>query len=207
MYVRSNSLLLSIPTKSYQGPLAYRPMPRSKEPEIFTFERIPVQEPERSLPLRPRKRNTRVQYPANVRKYLPPAEKSPAKRWLVALCLVLFLQIYTEEASVETTTSSESLSGEVPEEVSFTQYQVLPFQSAEEQARHLRDGVYDELPHVDCQNQLIDEQSDITSRQQVNQTCPGWEAEMNRMHQQSSSNGYVVALLYPAVYHRLGCED
>ncbi|KAJ8005617.1 hypothetical protein DPEC_G00119800 [Dallia pectoralis] len=182
-------------------------MPRSKDPEIFTFERIPVQGPERYTPVRPRKRNTRVQYPANVRKYLPPAEKSPAKRWLVALCLVLFLQIYTEEASIETTGSSESISGEVPEKASFAQYQVLPFQSAEEQARQLRDLVPDQHPHMSCQHHLVHDQRDNTWRKQANRTCPDWEAERSRMHQQSSSNGYVVALLYPAVYHRLGCED
>ncbi|CAB1319275.1 unnamed protein product [Coregonus sp. 'balchen'] len=182
-------------------------MPRSKEPEIFTFERIPAQEPLRYTPVRQRKKNTRVQYPANVRKYLPPAEKSAAKRWLVALCLVLFLQIYTEDACIETPISAESLAAEVHEEASFGPYKELRFQSAEEQARQLTDSVSNELSSVNCQDQLVGEQSDNTWSKLVNTTCPSWDAETNRMHKQSTRNSYVVAFLYPAVYHRLGSEN
>ncbi|KAM9544560.1 radiation-inducible immediate-early gene IEX-1 [Salvelinus alpinus] len=207
MYTRSNSLVLSIPTNNYQGQFAYRAMPRSKEPEIFTFERIPAQEPQRYTAVRQRRKNTRVQYPANVRKYLPPAEKSAAKRWLVALCLVLFLQIYTEDACIETPISAESLAVEVNEEASYAHYKVLPFQSAEEQARQLTDDVSTELSSVNHQDQLVGEQSDNIWSKLVNTTCPCWDGEMNRMHRQSTRNGYVVAFLYPAVYHRLGSEN
>lgn len=173
-------------------------MPRSREPEIFTFERIPVQQvPQRSTPLRQRKRNTRVMYPANVRKYLPPTEKSKAKRWLVALCLVVFLQIYTEEACVETPISTADSPAEARgEEASFTQYQVLPFQSAEEQARQM-------MVQKACQDEQVGEKSSWS--QLLNTTCPIWDTEMSRMYEQSSRNGYVVALLYP-VYRRLGSE-
>ncbi|KAJ8415472.1 hypothetical protein AAFF_G00424520 [Aldrovandia affinis] len=84
----------------------YRPMARSKEPEIFTFDQLPAQMRQRNTAIRHRKKNTRVMYPAKVRKYLPPVEKSPVKRWLLILCLIVFMQIYTEEPSVETATPS-----------------------------------------------------------------------------------------------------
>uniref|UniRef100_A0A3B3R6T0 Zgc:158343 n=1 Tax=Paramormyrops kingsleyae TaxID=1676925 RepID=A0A3B3R6T0_9TELE len=102
MYARSNSLILSISADNiYQEPFAFRTMTRNSEPEIFTFDPTPVQTAQRSTPVRHRKRNTRVMYPSKVRKYLPPAEKSPIKRWLVILCLVVCLQIYSEEAYTE----------------------------------------------------------------------------------------------------------
>lgn len=45
-----------------------------------------------------RRRTQKVMYPRLVRKYLPRTEKgSLAKRWLLALCAVVFLQICTEE--------------------------------------------------------------------------------------------------------------
>lgn len=206
MYSRSNSLTLSIPTNnSHQEQFPYRTMQRSREPEIFTFERIPEQTQHTSASLRPRKRNMRVMYPATVRKYLPPAEKSPAKRWLLALCLVVFLQIYTEEPYVEAAVGTESPSAEVAfEEAPFSQYQVLPFQSAEEQVRQLKAGI------TNFYKQCLNCQDEGESRSQsplLNTTCPNQEAVISLRHNQSTRNGYVVALLYPAVYHRLGGEQ
>lgn len=144
-------------------------------------------------------------YPATVRKYLPPAEKSPAKRWLLALCLVVFLQIYTEEPYVEAAVGTESPSAEVAfEEAPFSQYQVLPFQSAEEQVRQLKAGI------TNFYKQCLNCQDEGESRSQsplLNTTCPNQEAVISLRHNQSTRNGYVVALLYPAVYHRLGGEQ
>uniref|UniRef100_A0A673B1F7 Radiation-inducible immediate-early gene IEX-1 n=1 Tax=Sphaeramia orbicularis TaxID=375764 RepID=A0A673B1F7_9TELE len=73
---------------------------RSTEPEIFTFDRVPAQATAvRSVvPIRPRKRCSRVMYPAQVRMHLPPPERmSPAARWLLVLVLVVLLQIYFED--------------------------------------------------------------------------------------------------------------
>ncbi|XP_061117643.1 radiation-inducible immediate-early gene IEX-1 [Conger conger] len=138
MLARSNSLIFS-PVSNFD----YRSMPRSKEPEIFTFEPVPLQYvPLRNTSFRPRRKNTRVMYPANVRKYLPKPEKSPAKRWLLILCLVVFLQIYTEEPNVEATTTQSAAESSAPdvtsEDLSFSQYQMLPFESAEQQARQMK---------------------------------------------------------------------
>ncbi|XP_034025412.1 radiation-inducible immediate-early gene IEX-1 [Thalassophryne amazonica] len=76
---------------------------RNTEPEVFTFERIPVRAvAARSyVPARPKRRCTRVMYPAKVRMHLPPVERSRAKRWLAILCLVVLFQIYTEEPCVD----------------------------------------------------------------------------------------------------------
>ncbi|XP_061625262.1 radiation-inducible immediate-early gene IEX-1 [Phyllopteryx taeniolatus] len=78
---------------------------RSTQPEVFTFEHIPAAA---SCPAaaRPKKRCTRVMYPAKVRMHLPPPEKSATKRWLLLLVLVLLWQIYTEEPSAEEPTGS-----------------------------------------------------------------------------------------------------
>ncbi|XP_067087547.1 radiation-inducible immediate-early gene IEX-1 [Osmerus mordax] len=196
MYSRSNSLTLTMSKGNLnQEQFPNRTMLRSREPEIFTFERIPDQTQHTSSSLRPRKRNMRVMYPAKVRKYLPPAEKSPAKRWLLALCLVVFLQIYTEEPCVETAVATESPAAEAAfEEAPFTQYQVLAFQSAEEHIRQLK---------ANCQHESESQSESLL----VNTTCPSQEAVLNLKHDQSTRNGYVVALLYPAVYHRLGGEQ
>lgn len=78
---------------------------RSTEPEIFTFDRVPAQATAvRSVvPIRPRKRCSRVMYPPKVRMHLPPPERmSSATRWLVVLVLVVLLQIYYEDPCVET---------------------------------------------------------------------------------------------------------
>lgn len=77
---------------------------RSTEPEIFTFDRVPAQATAvRSVvPIRPRKRCSRVMYPPKVRMHLPPPERmSPAARWLLVLVLVVLLQIYFEDPCVE----------------------------------------------------------------------------------------------------------
>lgn len=176
---------------------------RSKEPEIFTFERVPTQATAvRSFaPVRPKKRCTRVMYPAKVRMYLPPAEKSPAKRWLVILCLVVLWQIYTEEPCVETPLgSADSPVGD---------YQVLPFQSAEEQARQLTDSAAAEglpVPVSGCKGRVAGHSSSSWEQILLNTTCPSpsLETEISRMYEQSTRNGYMVALL---VYHRLGSDN
>lgn len=49
-----------------------------------------------ATPLRPRSRR-RVLYPPLVRRHLPAERPDPARRWLLLLSALLFLQIYTEE--------------------------------------------------------------------------------------------------------------
>ncbi|MFT7805065.1 hypothetical protein Z043-104951 [Arapaima gigas] len=63
------------------------------------WERIPVRHLDTSLsPIRPRSRRTlKVLYPPLAKRPFPRREPSPAKRWLLALTAVLFLQVYTEE--------------------------------------------------------------------------------------------------------------
>ncbi|XP_058632244.1 radiation-inducible immediate-early gene IEX-1 [Onychostoma macrolepis] len=212
MYTRSDSLVLSLPTNTFfqpqsQSQFDFRPMmPRNTEPEIFTFERIPETQqsafPPRGAAARPRKRNTRVMYPSKVRKYLPPAEKSPAKRWLLVLCLVVFLQIYTEEGSVETTQS------EGPTFTDVTSCNVLRFQSAEEQAREMMGSCSEDLSLMSHQQLQSSSEEKKENTWFLNTTCPSssWEEDINTFYQQSRRNGYVVALLYP-VYHRLGTEN
>uniref|UniRef100_A0A3Q2Y116 Radiation-inducible immediate-early gene IEX-1 n=1 Tax=Hippocampus comes TaxID=109280 RepID=A0A3Q2Y116_HIPCM len=70
---------------------------RNTRPEVFTFEHIPTAASSTKAPARPKKRCTRVMYPARVRMHLPPPEKSAVKRWLLLLVLVLLWQIYTED--------------------------------------------------------------------------------------------------------------
>lgn len=76
---------------------------RSTEPEVFTFERVHAQTAALSYhaPIRPKKRCTRVMYPAKVRMHLPPPERSVAKRALLLLALVLLWQVWTEEPEME----------------------------------------------------------------------------------------------------------
>uniref|UniRef100_A0A3B4UWL6 Zgc:158343 n=1 Tax=Seriola dumerili TaxID=41447 RepID=A0A3B4UWL6_SERDU len=128
MYSRSNSVTLTVQQESFGFS---RMATRSTQPEVFTFERIPAQATAvRSyVPIRPKKRCTRVMYPAKVRMHLPPPEKSQAKRWLVILCMVVLWQIYTEEPCADTPLSSaESPIGD---------YQGFAFQSAEDTSSDL----------------------------------------------------------------------
>lgn len=172
---------------------------RSTEPEVFTFERIPAQATAmRSyVPIRPKKRCTRVMYPAKVRMHLPPPEKNQAKRWLVILCLVVLWQIYTEEPCAETTLGSA--------DSTVSDFHGFPLQSAEEQARQLTDiGASSELlsgSPTSCED-------DSSSSEQIvpNTTCPkpGEETETSRSFEQSAGKSYVVALL---MYHRLGNDS
>lgn len=171
---------------------------RSTEPEVFTFERIPAQATAvRSfVPIRPKRRCTRVMYPAKVRMHLPPPEKSQAKRWLVILCLVVLWQIYTEEPCAETTLgSADSPVGD---------YQCFALQSAEEQAR--------QFPDLSASSELLSASpsscDDGSSSEQIipGTTCPksGDETETSRSFEQSAGKSYMVALL---VYHRLGSDN
>ncbi|XP_023688035.1 radiation-inducible immediate-early gene IEX-1 [Paramormyrops kingsleyae] len=204
MYARSNSLILSISADNiYQEPFAFRTMTRNSEPEIFTFDPTPVQTAQRSTPVRHRKRNTRVMYPSKVRKYLPPAEKSPIKRWLVILCLVVCLQIYSEEAYTEMPGAGDSPAADTSnEEPSMAQYEILPFQSAEQHARHIK------CAHVDCGQEQPEQRPsrDNCPLHLPNTTCPDWDSDVTDLYEQSRRNSYVVALLYP-VYHRLGSDN
>ncbi|XP_036383838.1 radiation-inducible immediate-early gene IEX-1 [Megalops cyprinoides] len=197
MLARSNSFVMSISLEHFD----YRPMmPRSTEPEIFTFEQVPAELPLRNTPVRHRRKNTRVMYPSNVRKYLPPAEKSPAKRWLLILCLVVFLQIYTEEPCMEAPSTAESPATDIEsEDLSFSQYQLLPFHSAEQQAHQMK-TFSAESSHPE---QSVPQEKSLT--EVLNWTCPSRSSERTGLYEQSRRNGYVVALLYP-VYHRLGSE-
>ncbi|XP_043912914.1 uncharacterized protein LOC122789477 [Protopterus annectens] len=68
---------------------------KNSEPEIFTFESIPKQQ-QSSSTVRVRKPR-RVLYPAKVKKYLPPTESSPAKKWLAFFFCIVLLQVYMEE--------------------------------------------------------------------------------------------------------------
>lgn len=167
---------------------------RSTEPEVFTFERIPAQATAVSsyVPLRPKKRCTRVMYPAKVRMHLPPPEKNQAKRWLIILCLVVLWQIYTEEPCAETPlTSADS---------SVSDYQGFPFQSAEEQALQLSSG-----SELLTSTPSSCEDDGSFSEQIISNTCPesGQETESSGF-EQSAGKSYVVALL---VYHRLGSDN
>ncbi|KAL2091824.1 hypothetical protein ACEWY4_011622 [Coilia grayii] len=194
MYMRSTSIVLSLPTNSFftdSSPIAS--MQRSTEPEIFTFEQIPAEATQRPAAVtRQRRKNTRVMYPSNVRKYLPPAEKSAAKRWLVILCLVVFLQIWTEDGVIDSPT--DCAVKESCEETPFGQYQVLAFQSAEEQARQMWSSSVETEQEQNNENQL------------PNTTDQSYTEEIKCSPEQSTSKGYVVALLYP-VYHTLGSDN
>lgn len=184
---------------TYPTHSAFRPMARSTEPEVFTFDRLPDQHfsPQRQQQQQQqRRRVTRVMYPAKVRKYLPPAERNPAKRWLLALCLVLLAQIYTEcddeHDMTEAAALSDALAGELPPDAaSASSPLLLHFRSAEETARRMTSCSKDSGPWM-------------------NTTCGMEELGLpeDRQHRrQQRNNPYVVALLYPAVYHTLGCEQ
>lgn len=146
------------------------------------------------VPIRPKKRCTRVMYPAKVRMHLPPPEKSQAKRWLVILCLVVLWQIYTEEPCAETPLSSA--------DTAVSDYQGFTFHSAEEQARQLTAG-----PELLTASQSSCEDGSSSGEQIIpTTTCPraSEEPDNSRAFEQSAGKSYVVALL---VYHRLGSDN
>lgn len=183
MYARSSSVTLTVRQERFA---LSRVAARSTEPEVFTFEQVPAQATAvpSYVPIRPKKRCTRVMYPAKVRMHLPPPERSRAKRWLVLLCLVVLWQIYTEEPCAEAPPGSADSPA--------SEYQGFPFQCAEEQAR--REPELLSGPESSCGDQI------------PNTTCPEPEqdAESRRSLEQSASNSYVVALL---MYHRLGSDN
>lgn len=195
MYARTNSVTLTVRQESF----AFSGMAaRSTEPEVFTFEQIPAHATAvpSYVPIRPKKRCTRVMYPAKVRMHLPPPEKSQAKRWLVILCLVVLWQIYTEDPCAETQLSSA--------DSPISDYKGFPFHSAEEQAR--------QLAAISASSELLPASptscgDNCSSGDQVipNTTCsePGQDTETSRSFEQSASNSYMVALL---MYHRLGSD-
>ncbi|KAL4646554.1 radiation-inducible immediate-early gene IEX-1 [Arapaima gigas] len=202
MFARSNSMVLSYASDSlYARHLTFNQLPRNSEPEIFTFEAAPATQSQRSSQ-RHRRRNPRILYPSKVRKYLPPAEKSPVKRWLLILCLVVCLQIYTEEAYTETPVADAPA-----EDVSLKQYQVLPFRSAEQHAQHLKGASSADTQREEPAEHAEREEHESPATPALNRTCPGDEdAEGTEGHEQSKGSCYVMALLYP-VYHRLGSEQ
>ncbi|XP_061880139.1 radiation-inducible immediate-early gene IEX-1 [Entelurus aequoreus] len=117
---------------------------RSTQPEIFTFERVDCQAAAgpSSVAGRPKKRCTRVMYPAKVRMYLPPPERSPAKRWLLVLVLVLLWQIYTEEPCLDTPPSGAHGPAD--------NYQAFPAGPAATPAAAVSACEADVVPAADC---------------------------------------------------------
>ncbi|XP_035496885.2 radiation-inducible immediate-early gene IEX-1 [Scophthalmus maximus] len=181
MYTRSNSATLTVHER-----FASCATTRSTQPEVFTFEQVPTQATAvRSyVPIRPKRRCTRVMYPAKVRMHLPPPEKgSQAKRWLVVLCLVVLWQIYTEEPCAAAAADASPSAAE---------YQGFSFQSAEEQVSAAPTA-------TGTGTGPGEDQTSSTSG------CrrPGQETDSSRPLEQGAGNSYVVALL---VYHRLGSE-
>ncbi|XP_059920923.1 radiation-inducible immediate-early gene IEX-1 [Gadus macrocephalus] len=204
MYSRSESLTMSVRTScpetfaavrtsypetfasvrtSYPETFASQRATRSTQPEIFTFERIPAKAAAvRSYgPLRSKKRCTRVMYPAKVRMHLPPVERSAAKRCLLALCLVLLWQIYTEEPCADTPPGCADP-------------QVLPLRSAEDQVRRLAE--VDGFSSI----QLPAGEAGSSAWLSLLSNGSGGETESDRSYDHSTRNGYMVALL---VYHKL----
>ncbi|MEE6504707.1 hypothetical protein FKM82_005303 [Ascaphus truei] len=72
---------------------------RSRLPEIFTFDVESVQPaaPRRNPAGARRQRPRRVLYPSKVKRYMPPQESDRALRWLYVLCLMVLVQICSEE--------------------------------------------------------------------------------------------------------------
>lgn len=190
MYSRTNSMTVTVQEERF----AFAGMAsRSTEPEVFTFERLPTQATAfRSyVPVRPKKRCTRVMYPARVRMHLPPPEKNEAKRWLVILCLVVLWQIYTEEPCAETALST----ADGPASVDCRGF---AFQSVEEQ---LNGG--SELLSGSPSNC---EDGASSGRLLPDTTCPESreESTSSRSFDQSASKSYMVVLL---MYHRLSGDN
>lgn len=192
MYSRTNTVTMSVPQERFAFPFAGM-APRSTEPEVFTFEQAPAQATAvRSyVPIRPKKRCTRVMYPAKVRMHLPPPEKNQAKRWLVILCLVVLWQVYTEEPCAETPLADAG--GPAGD------FQAFAFKSAEEKddfhtrTQLISSSSFDGSPPGDQVAPTV--------------TCaaPQEKAESGQYEQQGSGAGKgVVALL---MYHRLGTDN
>lgn len=195
MYSRSNSTTLTLQRERFAFS---RMATRSTEPEVFTFERVPAQATAvRSyVPIRPKKRCTRVMYPAKVRMHLPPPEKSQAKRWLVILCLVVLWQIWTEEPCAETPLGSS--------DSPVSDYHGFTFQSEEERALQRAELSSDsELLSAfpsSCEDGSSSSEQIIPS---APCTKPSEETETSSF-EQSAGKSYMVALL---VYHRLGSDN
>lgn len=169
---------------------------RSTEPEVFTFEQTPAQATamRSCVPIRPKKRCTRVMYPAKVRMHLPPPEKSQAKRWLVILCLVVLWQIYTEEPCAEAPlAAADGPAGDC---------HGFPIKSAEEK------GDFHSGTELISGSTPSFEDANLSSEQMVpTASCsePQEKPESSRCEQQGSGAGKsMVALL---VYHRLGSDS
>ncbi|XP_044189492.1 radiation-inducible immediate-early gene IEX-1 [Thunnus albacares] len=191
MYSRSDSMTLTV---RRQESFAFsRLATRSTEPEVFTFERIPTQATavHSFVPVRPKKRCTRVMYPAKVRMHLPPPEKSQAKRWLVILCLVVLWQIYTEDPCVETPLSSA--------DSPVSDYHGFSFQSAEEVSAS--SAALSASPSG-CEDGISS--SDMSIPTTTTCPMPSQETEGSHGFEQSAGKSYMVALL---VYHRLGSDN
>lgn len=161
--------------------------PRSTEPEVFTFEQASAQATAvpSFVPIRSKKRCTRVMYPAKIRMHLPPPETNRAKRWLVILCLVVLWQVYTEEPCAETPLAAAD--GAVSD------CQGFAFKSAEEK------------PDFHTGIQLISGSTSgfedgSSPGQQMAPTVPCSEPEKA----DSGAGKSVVALL---MYHRLGSDN
>uniref|UniRef100_A0A3B1JVZ7 Uncharacterized protein n=2 Tax=Astyanax mexicanus TaxID=7994 RepID=A0A3B1JVZ7_ASTMX len=191
-------------TFSYTVPAATR---RSTEPEVFTFDRIhevhalTAQQCARPAPAL-RRRPVRVLYPSTGRRYLPRAETSPAKRWLLALCLVVLLQIYAEDdvaVNVATDEVGASVARALP-----------PFTSAEEEMKAATAAAA--AAASSSSSSATCTRLNSWTQQKQQQMCPERAATSTRTwsvneHAQAHAaqararSGYVVALLYPAVYH------
>lgn len=191
MYSRTNTVTMTAQQERFAFPGM---APRSTEPEVFTFEQASAQATavRSCVPIRPKKRCTRVMYPAKVRMHLPPPEKSQAKRWLVILCLVVLWQIYTEEPCAETPlAAADGPASDCPG---------LAFKSAEEKADFHTGSQLDS-------GSTPSSEDGGSSQMATTVACsePREEAESGQLEQQGSGAGksYVVALL---VYHRLGSD-
>lgn len=187
MYSRTNSMTVTVQQERF----AFSGMAtRSREPEVFTFEHVPAQvSAVRSyVPIRPKRRCTRVMYPSKVRMHLPPPEKSQAKRLLVILCLVVLWQIYTEEPCAETPLGSA--------DSPVSDCHGLSFQSAEKQEQQQR-------ADYSADTQVLSVSTDSSPSEQIvpSNNCaePGQEQQGS-----GAGKGYMVALL---VYHKLGSDN
>ncbi|XP_067868057.1 radiation-inducible immediate-early gene IEX-1-like [Heterodontus francisci] len=76
---------------------AGRSEPHRPQGDIFTFDTESLRVMSRCQPSRSSKRPRRVLYPAIVRRYLPPQRRDHTKTWLLLLCTVIALQVYSEQ--------------------------------------------------------------------------------------------------------------